>query len=68
MHSSLIDFVKYRLYQDKAGTIADCNVAAVSMNMARTHESKWIEATKRFGMKKRDKTGGPRRIMPADLR
>ena len=68
MHSSLIDFVKYRLYQDKAGSIADGNVAAVSMNMARTHESKWIEATKRFGMKKRDKTGGPRRIMPADLR
>ena len=68
MHSSLIDFVKYRLYQDKAGTVADSNVAAVSMNMARTHESKWIEATKRFGMKKRDKTGGPRRIMPADLR
>ena len=56
------------MYQDKAGTIADGNVAAVSMNMARAHESKWIEATKRFGMKKRDKTGGPRRIMPADLR
>ena len=68
MHSSLIDYVKFRLYQDKAGTVADGNIAAVSMNMARAHESKWVESTKRFGMKKRDKTGGPRRIMPADLR
>jgi len=36
--------------------------------MARNHELKWTESTKRFGMKKRDKTGGARRIMPPDLR
>jgi hypothetical protein len=68
MHSSLIDYVKFRLYQDKAGISSDPNLSSVSMAMARNHELKWTESTKRFGMKKRDKTGGARRIMPADLR
>ena len=68
MHSSLIDYVKFRLYQDKAGISIDSNASAVAMSMARSHEGKWNEATRKFGMKKRDKTGGPRRIMPADLR
>ena len=68
MHSSLIDYVKFRLYQDKAGISVDSNASAVAMSMARSHEGKWNEATRKCGMKKRDKTGGPRRIMPADLR
>ena len=68
MHSSLIDYVKFRLYQDKAGISSDPNISSVSMAMARNHELKWTESTKRFGMKKRDKTGGARRIMPPDLR
>lgn len=68
MHSSLVDYVKFRLYQDKAGTSPDGNISSIAMAMAKTHENKWNEAIRRFGMKKRDKTGGPRRIMPADLR
>lgn len=68
MHSSLIDYVKFRLYQDKAGISIDGNASAVAMSMARSHEGKWNEAIRKYGMKKRDKTGGPRRIMPADLR
>ena len=68
MHSSLIDYVKFRLYQDKAGISVDSNASAVAMSMARSHEGKWNEAIRKYGMKKRDKTGAPRRIMPADLR
>ena len=68
MHSSLIDYVKFRLYQDKAGTSPDGNISSIAMAMSKNHENKWNEAIRRFGMKKRDKTGGPRRIMPADLR
>lgn len=68
MHSSLVDYVKFRLYQDRAGTSPDGNVASVAMAMAKTHENKWNEAIRRFGMKKRDKTGGARRILPPDLR
>lgn len=68
MHSSLVDYVKFRLYQDRAGTSPDGNIASVSMAMAKSHENKWNEAIRRFGMKKRDKTGGARRILPPDLR
>ena len=68
MHSSLVDYVKFRLYQDKAGISIDGNASAVAMSMARSHEGKWNEAIRKYGMKKRDKTGAPRRIMPADLR
>lgn len=68
LHTSLIDYVKYRLYQDKAGANNDANISALSINLARAHEDKWNESMRRFGMTKRDKTGGDRRIMPHDLR
>ena len=35
---------------------------------SKAYKSAKAKATRKFGMKKRDKTGGPRRIMPADLR
>ena len=60
MHTALIDYVKFRLYQDRAGTTSDGNIASVAMTMARAHENKYNELTKRYGMKKRDKTGAPR--------
>jgi hypothetical protein len=66
-HNSIIDYVKARLYQDKAGTTGDANVAGVSMNLAAMHEGKWNEAVKRHGMQKRDKTGGDRRIYMTDF-
>ena len=56
-----------QLYQDKAGTTGDANVAGVSMNLAGMHEGKWNEAVKRHGMQKRDKTGGDRRIFMTDF-
>ena len=68
LHSSLIDYVKFRLYQDRAGLSPDGNIASVAMAMSKSHEGKWNEAVRRYGMKKRDKTGGPRRVMPPDLR
>ena len=45
-HNSIIDYVKSRLYQDKAGSTRDANVANVSMNMAAVHEGKWNEAVR----------------------
>ena len=67
-HTSLIDYVKYRLYQDKAGMSADPNMAMANMNLAGVHEAKWNEAVKKNGMQKRDKTGGDRRIVPPNFR
>ena len=66
-HNSIVDYVKARLYQDKACTTGDANVASVSMNLAGMHEGKWNEAVKRHGMQKRDKTGGDRRIFMTDF-
>ena len=61
-HNSIVDYVKARLYQDKAGNSADVNLAQVSLSLAGVHESKWKVAVKKNGMRKRDKTGGTRAI------
>ena len=66
-HSAIVDYVKARLYQDRAGTTSDGNAANVSLNLAGIHENKYNESVKRNGMQKRDKTGGPRRVLMADF-
>ena len=67
-HGALIDYVKARLYQDKAGNTSDGALAGVSLNLASVHENKWNEAIRKNGMRKRDKTGGSRFIKFPDLR
>ena len=66
-HTALVDYVKARLYQDKAGRASDGATAGISLNLASIHEAKYNEAVKRNGMQKRDKTGGDRRIMMPDF-
>jgi len=68
LQPAIIDFVKQKLYLDRAGVSSDPNVSAIAMNLARRHERSWIDSIKRYGMKKRDKVGGTRTIMPYDLR
>jgi len=68
MHNSLIDYVKRCLYMDKAGNAPDPNQSAVAMQMANFHNQRWVEATRKFGIKKRDKVGGTKAIVPPDLR
>tara|TARA_R100001594_G_scaffold40081_1_gene71926 strand:- start:177 stop:608 length:432 start_codon:yes stop_codon:yes gene_type:complete len=66
-HSAIVDYVKARLYQDRAGTTSDGNIASVSLNLAGIHENKYNESVRKNGMQKRDKTGGPRRVLMADF-
>ena len=66
-HSAIVDYVKARLYQDRTGTAGDGNIASVSLNLASIHENKYNESVKKNGMQKRDKTGGPRRVLMADF-
>ena len=70
MHSFITDFVKCKLYMDRAGqlSISNANGAAISMNLSTQHERKWKECLVKYGSKKRDKIGGSRRIMPPDIR
>ena len=60
MHSAIVDYVKYRLYLDSG--------RQEMLSIALTHKRNWEEATKRFGMKKRDKTGGTRQLLTYSLR
>ena len=67
LHLALVDYVKRCLYMDKAGQSADPNASTVSTSVSMLHKQKWDESVKRFGMKKRDKTGGSRIVVPSNL-
>ena len=69
LHSFLVDYIKCKLYMDRAGlmSLTDANASAVSMNLSSQHERKWKECLIKYGSKKRDKVGGPRRIMPPNM-
>ena len=70
LHSFLVDYVKCKLYMDRACilSVSDANASMVSMNISSQHERKWKECLIKYGSKKRDKVGGARRIMPPDIR
>ena len=67
MHLAVVDYVKKCLYMDKAGNATDANLIAVSMQLSNAHQLKFDEDIKRFGMKKRDKTGGSRVLKSVSL-
>ena len=68
LHLALVDYIKRCLYMDSAGKSHDPNVSAVGINMSMMHQKRWDEAVKRFGMRKRDKTGGSRLVVPSNFR
>ena len=66
-HPAIIDFVKAKLYEDKAGKSSDPNISSVSMNLASVHQRNFLESVKKNGARKREKVGGTRMILPPDL-
>ena len=64
----LIDFVKGHLLLDAAAKVSDPNMSAVKAQMAQQFLGNYKEGIRRYGMKKNDKTGGTRAILPANLR
>ena len=68
MHASIIEYVKSKLYIDKAGTSNDPNTAATAMNMSMVHEKSWRDSMVEFGSRRRDKIGGTRVVKTFDLR
>ena len=62
-HLSLVDYVKMCLYMDRAGSSTG-ETAAVSFQLSEMHKRKFQETVRRFGNRKREKTGGVRSIMP----
>ena len=67
LHLSLVDYIKYRLYLDRAGVSPDAGISQSSMIVSASHEKKFRDAVARYGTKKRNKTGGTRVIVPSDL-
>jgi len=67
MHLAVVDYVKKCLYMDKAGNSNEPNLMANQMQLSKAHELKFNEAIKRYGMKKRDKTGGSRVLKSVSL-
>jgi hypothetical protein len=66
-HSSIVDYVKKCLYMDKAGNEKDAGMAQVSLSLMMQHERKFDTAIKKYGTKKRSKTGGVRAIVPSNF-
>ena len=67
LHLSLVDYIKYRLYLDKAGVSPDAGVSQSAMVVSMNHEKKFKDAVSRYGIRKRDKTGGTSAIVPSNF-
>ena len=68
LHLSLVDYVKARLYLDKAGKEDDPNKAMIAERLSQMHEKRWNDAVRKYGLKKRDKIGGDRVVIGQDFR
>jgi len=66
-HSVIVDYVKKCLYMDRAGSTGDANRSQIAMGMMAQHERKFNNAVKKYGNRKRSKTGGTRAIVPANF-
>tara|TARA_Y100000356_G_C11214030_1_gene265160 strand:- start:192 stop:623 length:432 start_codon:yes stop_codon:yes gene_type:complete len=64
---AVVDYVKKCLYMDKAGVSVDANAIQSSMAMSSMHEKRFKEAIQRYGVRKKDKTGGSRVVKVPNL-
>ena len=57
---AVVDYVKKCLYMDKAGTATDEGAMQASMALSNKHERSFKQCVQRYGVRKKDKTGGSR--------
>jgi|TARA_R100001530_G_scaffold83414_2_gene58186 hypothetical protein len=67
LQRAVVDYVKKCLYMDRAGTATDTGVVQSATLLSTSHQKNFEDAIKRYGAKKRDKTGGTRAIKVPDL-
>ena len=67
LQRAVVDYVKKCLYMDRAGTATDTGVVQSATLLSTSHQKNFEDAIKRYGAKKRDKTGGTREIKVPDL-
>ena len=63
---SIVDYVKRCLYMDKASKGGQED-SAVSLSLAREHNRRFKEGVRKYGQRKREKTGGTRAVVPYNL-
>ena len=63
---SIVDYVKLCLYMDKASKVGQED-SAVSLSLAREHNRRFKEGVRKYGQRKREKTGGTRAVVPYNL-
>ena len=68
LQPALIDFVKGKALMDAAARTDNPAIAQIRMASAQQCMANYKEAVRRYGMKKNDKVGGTRAVVPADLR
>ena len=64
---SVVDYVKKCLYMDRAGALSDPNAGQIAMAMSANHEKRFKESIQRYGVRKKDKTGGSRVVKVPNL-
>jgi len=62
-HLALVDYVKMCLYMDRAGTTQG-ESSGIAFQLSEMHKRKFQESVRRFGNRRREKTGGVRAILP----
>ena len=68
LHAMIVDFIKSKLYMDRAGRGGDPNATATSVSLSQFHGKVWTDAIVRHGTHKRDKIGGTRVVRTFDFR
>ena len=67
LQRAVVDYVKKCLYMDRAGAATDPNVVQSATLLSASHKKNFDDAVRRYGAKKRDKTGGTRVIKVPNL-
>ena len=62
-HLSIVDYVKMCLYMDRSGSTSG-EQSAIALRLSEMHRAKFLESIRRFGDRRREKTGGLRSILP----
>ena len=68
MHAPIVDYVKAKLFLDRAAQQSDANMGQMTMVMAGAHEAKWKEGIQKWAQVKRDKVGGLRAVRPFNFK
>mgnify|MGYP003332498627 CR=1 FL=1 len=67
LQPALISYVKYKALLDAAAATNNPQIAQIKTQAAQVALGEYKEMVKKFGAKRRDKTGGTRAVVPANL-